>query len=161
MSFQEPRRKVNELLNNEIKNNINSINNQQLDSNVQKIEQQVSFNNFITKNYLFFKQTILSHLRRRLFSLNVFLSSSNSKQTSLLSPAAMALISNTTVSNSTSDINELRQNQKLSYNDINETSKKSLDRRRRLLKVKERQATLLLGLILTAFIVSWLPFFVS
>ncbi|CAD5214836.1 unnamed protein product [Bursaphelenchus okinawaensis] len=39
-------------------------------------------------------------------------------------------------------------------------SKKSTDKRRRLLKIKERQATLLLGLILTAFIASWLPFFV-
>jgi hypothetical protein len=42
----------------------------------------------------------------------------------------------------------------------NVQKKKSLDKRRRLLKVKERQATLLLGLILTAFIASWLPFFV-
>ena len=33
-------------------------------------------------------------------------------------------------------------------------------KRRKTLKVKERQATILLGLILTAFIVSWLPFFV-
>jgi hypothetical protein len=40
-------------------------------------------------------------------------------------------------------------------------SKKSTEKRRRLLKIKERQATLLLGLILTAFIASWLPFFVS
>ncbi|KAI6201009.1 Octopamine receptor [Aphelenchoides besseyi] len=39
-------------------------------------------------------------------------------------------------------------------------SKKSTEKRRRLLKMKERQATLLLGLILTAFIASWLPFFV-
>lgn len=39
-------------------------------------------------------------------------------------------------------------------------SKKSTEKRRRLLKIKERQATLLLGLILTAFIASWLPFFV-
>ncbi|KAK0397016.1 hypothetical protein QR680_001943 [Steinernema hermaphroditum] len=38
--------------------------------------------------------------------------------------------------------------------------KKSTDKRRRLLKAKERQATMLLGLILTAFIASWLPFFV-
>ncbi|GMT07554.1 hypothetical protein PENTCL1PPCAC_29728 [Pristionchus entomophagus] len=33
------------------------------------------------------------------------------------------------------------------------------DKRRRKLKAKERQATLLLGLILFAFILSWLPFF--
>lgn len=39
--------------------------------------------------------------------------------------------------------------------------KKGLEKRRKLLKVKERQATLLLGLILTAFIASWLPFFVG
>jgi hypothetical protein len=38
-------------------------------------------------------------------------------------------------------------------------SKKGTEKRRRLLKIKERQATLLLGLILTAFIASWLPFF--
>uniref|UniRef100_A0A914C292 G-protein coupled receptors family 1 profile domain-containing protein n=1 Tax=Acrobeloides nanus TaxID=290746 RepID=A0A914C292_9BILA len=38
--------------------------------------------------------------------------------------------------------------------------KKSTDKRRKLLKAKERQATILLGLILTAFIASWLPFFV-
>ncbi|KAE9553708.1 hypothetical protein FO519_003063 [Halicephalobus sp. NKZ332] len=38
-------------------------------------------------------------------------------------------------------------------------NKKSTDKRRRLLKAKERQATMLLGLILTAFIASWLPFF--
>lgn len=72
----------------------------------------------------------------------------------------MAVMSNATIPNSSSENNELKQNQKLSYSEINETSKKCLDRRRRLLKVKERQATLLLGLILTAFIVSWLPFFV-
>uniref|UniRef100_A0A914VQR2 G-protein coupled receptors family 1 profile domain-containing protein n=1 Tax=Plectus sambesii TaxID=2011161 RepID=A0A914VQR2_9BILA len=34
-----------------------------------------------------------------------------------------------------------------------------MNERRRRLKAKERQATLLLGLILTAFIASWLPFF--
>lgn len=34
-----------------------------------------------------------------------------------------------------------------------------MSERRRRLKAKERQATLLLGLILTAFIASWLPFF--
>jgi hypothetical protein len=39
-------------------------------------------------------------------------------------------------------------------------SKKGTEKRRRLLKIKERQATLLLGLILIAFIASWLPFFV-
>ncbi|KAI6241720.1 Octopamine receptor [Aphelenchoides fujianensis] len=39
-------------------------------------------------------------------------------------------------------------------------NKKGTEKRRRLLKIKERQATLLLGLILTAFIASWLPFFV-
>ncbi|KHN77688.1 Octopamine receptor [Toxocara canis] len=38
-------------------------------------------------------------------------------------------------------------------------SKTPNDKRRKLLKAKERQATLLLGLILSAFIVSWLPFF--
>ncbi|KAI6214696.1 Octopamine receptor [Aphelenchoides besseyi] len=36
----------------------------------------------------------------------------------------------------------------------------SINLEKRLLKMKERQATLLLGLILTAFIASWLPFFV-
>lgn len=44
---------------------------------------------------------------------------------------------------------------------MSEEKKKGLEKRRKLLKVKERQATLLLGLILTAFIASWLPFFVS
>lgn len=39
--------------------------------------------------------------------------------------------------------------------------RKSADKRRKLLKAKERQATILLGLILTAFIASWLPFFVG
>ncbi|EYB96635.1 hypothetical protein Y032_0148g2641 [Ancylostoma ceylanicum] len=34
------------------------------------------------------------------------------------------------------------------------------EKRRRKLKAKERQATLLLGIILSAFILSWLPFFV-
>ncbi|VDK80556.1 unnamed protein product [Cylicostephanus goldi] len=34
------------------------------------------------------------------------------------------------------------------------------ERRRRKLKAKERQATLLLGIILSAFILSWLPFFI-
>ncbi|KJH41992.1 7 transmembrane receptor [Dictyocaulus viviparus] len=34
------------------------------------------------------------------------------------------------------------------------------DKRKRKLKAKERQATLLLGIILSAFILSWLPFFV-
>ncbi|KAI1717828.1 7 transmembrane receptor (rhodopsin family) domain-containing protein [Ditylenchus destructor] len=48
---------------------------------------------------------------------------------------------------------------KCNGNDINQ-KKKSLDKRRRLLKVKERQATLILGLIFTAFIASWLPFFI-
>lgn len=71
------------------------------------------------------------------------------------------LSSAVTIPNSTSDINKPNQNQKLNHRDFNETSKKSLERRRRLLKVKERQATILLGLILTAFIISWLPFFVS
>uniref|UniRef100_A0A7E4W8F5 G_PROTEIN_RECEP_F1_2 domain-containing protein n=1 Tax=Panagrellus redivivus TaxID=6233 RepID=A0A7E4W8F5_PANRE len=49
-----------------------------------------------------------------------------------------------------------------SLEQINESgeNKKTTDKRRRLLKAKERQATLLLGLILTAFIASWLPFFV-
>lgn len=47
------------------------------------------------------------------------------------------------------------------YETANIKRKKSLEKRRRLLKVKERQATLLLGLILTAFIASWLPFFVG
>uniref|UniRef100_A0AC35TLV7 G_PROTEIN_RECEP_F1_2 domain-containing protein n=1 Tax=Rhabditophanes sp. KR3021 TaxID=114890 RepID=A0AC35TLV7_9BILA len=46
---------------------------------------------------------------------------------------------------------ELRQD----FNQCNNAGK-----RKRLLKAKERQATLLLGLILTAFIASWLPFFV-
>ncbi|KAK6766096.1 hypothetical protein RB195_025792 [Necator americanus] len=36
----------------------------------------------------------------------------------------------------------------------------SAEKRRRKLKAKERQATLLLGIILSAFILSWLPFFV-
>jgi hypothetical protein len=36
-----------------------------------------------------------------------------------------------------------------------------MERRKRRLKAKERQATLLLGLILFAFIASWMPFFVS
>lgn len=35
------------------------------------------------------------------------------------------------------------------------------EQRKRKLKAKERQATLLLGIILSAFILSWLPFFVS
>lgn len=34
------------------------------------------------------------------------------------------------------------------------------EKRRRKLKAKERQATMLLGIILSAFILSWLPFFV-
>lgn len=37
---------------------------------------------------------------------------------------------------------------------------RSLERRKRRLKAKERQATLLLGLILFAFIASWMPFFI-
>ncbi|KAH7724622.1 TAG-24 protein [Aphelenchoides avenae] len=45
-------------------------------------------------------------------------------------------------------------------NTIDNSSRNSTEKRRRLLKMKERQATLLLGLILGAFIVSWLPFFV-
>uniref|UniRef100_A0A0M3JZH7 G_PROTEIN_RECEP_F1_2 domain-containing protein n=1 Tax=Anisakis simplex TaxID=6269 RepID=A0A0M3JZH7_ANISI len=40
-------------------------------------------------------------------------------------------------------------------------SKAFNEKRRKLLKAKERQATLLLGLVLSAFIFSWLPFFVS
>ncbi|VDL78840.1 unnamed protein product [Nippostrongylus brasiliensis] len=36
----------------------------------------------------------------------------------------------------------------------------SAEKRRRKLKAKERQATMLLGIILSAFILSWLPFFV-
>uniref|UniRef100_A0A915DHX8 G-protein coupled receptors family 1 profile domain-containing protein n=1 Tax=Ditylenchus dipsaci TaxID=166011 RepID=A0A915DHX8_9BILA len=48
---------------------------------------------------------------------------------------------------------------KFSQEDEISQKKKSLDKRRRLLKVKERQATLILGLIFTAFIASWLPFF--
>ncbi|CAJ0947263.1 unnamed protein product, partial [Mesorhabditis belari] len=35
----------------------------------------------------------------------------------------------------------------------------NIEKRRRKLKAKERQATLLLGIILSAFILSWLPFF--
>ncbi|KAL3079719.1 hypothetical protein niasHS_014001 [Heterodera schachtii] len=38
---------------------------------------------------------------------------------------------------------------------------RSLEKRKRRLKAKERQATLLLGLILFAFIARWMPFFVS
>ncbi|CAD6190595.1 unnamed protein product [Caenorhabditis auriculariae] len=38
--------------------------------------------------------------------------------------------------------------------------KTTSEKRRRKLKAKERQATLLLGIILSAFILSWLPFFV-
>ncbi|CAK5050747.1 unnamed protein product [Meloidogyne enterolobii] len=38
--------------------------------------------------------------------------------------------------------------------------KRSIEKRKRRLKAKERQATLLLGLILFAFIISWMPFFV-
>lgn len=38
--------------------------------------------------------------------------------------------------------------------------KRSMERRKRRLKAKERQATLLLGLILFAFIASWMPFFI-
>uniref|UniRef100_A0A183BKA7 G_PROTEIN_RECEP_F1_2 domain-containing protein n=1 Tax=Globodera pallida TaxID=36090 RepID=A0A183BKA7_GLOPA len=37
---------------------------------------------------------------------------------------------------------------------------RSLEKRKRRLKAKERQATLLLGLILFAFIASWMPFFI-
>lgn len=51
-------------------------------------------------------------------------------------------------------------NEKANTNACDATSA-STDKRRRLLKAKERQATLLLGLILSAFIISWLPFFVS
>uniref|UniRef100_A0AC34G991 G-protein coupled receptors family 1 profile domain-containing protein n=1 Tax=Panagrolaimus sp. ES5 TaxID=591445 RepID=A0AC34G991_9BILA len=49
-----------------------------------------------------------------------------------------------------------------SLEEVSESSngKKPTDKRRKLLKAKERQATMLLGLILTAFIASWLPFFV-
>uniref|UniRef100_A0A9J2PCK4 G-protein coupled receptors family 1 profile domain-containing protein n=1 Tax=Ascaris lumbricoides TaxID=6252 RepID=A0A9J2PCK4_ASCLU len=49
-------------------------------------------------------------------------------------------------------------NEKANTNACDATSA-STDKRRRLLKAKERQATLLLGLILSAFIISWLPFF--
>lgn len=45
-------------------------------------------------------------------------------------------------------------------NGTNLNRKRSLERRRRRLKAKERQATLLLGLILFAFIASWMPFFI-